>query len=504
VTTTTYAEEAADASAETSANPTRPKLSPVVKRSAPYETAEIVLREIYPREERLIHYRDNFYQWIGNHYREVETGEIRSRLYAFLNGAIVLTQTGEPRPFCPDKPKVDKVMDALKARTRIDNGLQAPAWLADADPQLATEHEPADLLPCTNGLLDLKTGKMLDHTPSFLTMNAVDYAYDPEAKAPHWNQFLQEILPGDLEAQETLQEIFGYLLTPDTRQQKIFLLIGASRSGKGTIARVLKALLGGNPNVAGPTLADLRDHFGLQPLIDKRAAIVSDARLAGQSHELVERLLSISGEDAIAVPRKHKEHWHGTLGVRFLILSNELPSLTDASGVIASRCILIRLRQSFLGRENTGLTETLIGELPGILNWAIEGLRRLRQRQNFVQPASSAEMIELLEDVASPIRRFVKDCCEVGPEVGVARDVLYEKYDKWREENGHHRMSKTKFGQALMAAEPSLDVRRPGSRGNQIWWCNGIKLVGRQPPAQIGVKVVPLQSTVATAAAGAV
>jgi putative DNA primase/helicase len=386
------------------------------------------------------------------------------------------------------------VVDALKAVTRIDKGLQAPAWMADADPQMAGEHKAADLLPCANGLLD--------HTPSFLTMNAVDYAYDRQAKAPRWHQFFQEILPGDPNAQQTLQEIFGYLLTPDTRQQKIFMLIGASRSGKGTIARVLKALLGGSANVAGPTLSDLKDHFGLQPLIDKRAGIVSDARLAGQTHELVERLLSISGEDTMAVPRKHKEHWHGTLGVRFLIISNELPSLSDASGVIASRCILIRLRQSFLGRENTGLTEALLGELPGILNWAIEGLSWLRERGHFVQPASSAEMIDLLEDVASPIRRFIKECCEVGPEVGVARDALYRDYDTWREENGHHRMSKTKFGQALMAAEPSVDVTRPGSRGNQTWWCSGIKLARGQPSS--GPKVVQLRPRgSATVGAGA-
>src|SRR5215469_4050610 len=138
------------------ATSTGPKLSPVVKHSAPYQTAEVFVREIYPRQKRLIHYRDNFYQWTSSHYREVDHGEIRSHLYAFLNDAIVLTQTGEPRPFCPDKPKVDKVVDALKARTRIDNGLQAPAWLVDAYLQLSTEHEPADLLPCTNGLLDLK------------------------------------------------------------------------------------------------------------------------------------------------------------------------------------------------------------------------------------------------------------------------------------------------------------------------------------------------------------
>src|SRR5215469_1487243 len=128
---------------------TQPQSSPVVKRSAPYETADIFLMHIYPGEERLIHYRDNFYQWSGSHYREVECGEMRSRLYAFLNRAIVLTPTGQTMPFCPDKHSVDKVVDALKAVTRIDSRLQAPAWMADAKRHIASEHEAADLLPCT-------------------------------------------------------------------------------------------------------------------------------------------------------------------------------------------------------------------------------------------------------------------------------------------------------------------------------------------------------------------
>jgi putative DNA primase/helicase len=103
---------------------------------------------------------------------------------------------------------------------------------------MSSEHKPSDLFPCANGLLDLKTGALLPHTPSFLTMNAVNYAFDLRATAPRWDQFLRQILPEDTDAQETLQEIFGYLLTSDTRQQKIFMLIGAPRSGKGTIARI--------------------------------------------------------------------------------------------------------------------------------------------------------------------------------------------------------------------------------------------------------------------------
>ena len=102
------------------------------------------------------------------------------------------------------------------------------------------------------------------------------------------------------------------------------LLIGPTRSGKGTIARVLTALLG-KGNVAGPTLASLGTNFGLSPLIGRPLAVVSDARLAGANvHQIVERLLSISGEDLLTIDRKYRDPWSGEPLSRFLILSNEL------------------------------------------------------------------------------------------------------------------------------------------------------------------------------------
>ena len=87
--------------------------------------------------------------------------------------------------------------------------------------------------------------------------------------------------------------MFGYLLTSDTRLQKMFLIVGPKRSGKGTIARVLKALLG-VANVAGPTLSGLGTNFGLAPLVGKPLAIISDARLSGRADQQViaERLLA--------------------------------------------------------------------------------------------------------------------------------------------------------------------------------------------------------------------
>ena len=107
------------------------------------------------------------------------------------------------------------------------------------------------------------------------------------------------------------------------------------RSGKGTIARIIAEILG-KLNVVGPTLSSLGTNFGLWPLINKQLAIISDARLGKRSDlaQIVERLLSISGEDRQTIDRKNLSPITTTLPTRFLILTNELPRLNDASGAL--------------------------------------------------------------------------------------------------------------------------------------------------------------------------
>ena len=130
-----------------------------------------------------------------------------------------------------------------------------------------------------------------------------------------------------------LQEYFGYVLCGRLDMQKMLMLIGPTRSGKGTIARVLTKLMGGRRNVAGPTLASMSTNFGLSPLIGKPLAIISDARLGNvPSHTVVERLLSITGEDPLDIDRKYREHWTGKLPTRFVVMTNELPKFSDSSG----------------------------------------------------------------------------------------------------------------------------------------------------------------------------
>jgi putative DNA primase/helicase len=250
------------------------------------------------------------------------------------------------------------------------------------------------------------------------------------------------------------------VLSGRTDLHKILLLIGPTRSGKGTIARVLTALLG-KGNVAGPTLASLGTNFGLSPLLGKPLAVVSDARLAsGSTHQVVERLLSISGEDTLTVDRKFKEPWTGKVPTRFLIMSNELPRFGDASGAIANRFVVLAMTESFLGRENRRLTEELTAELSGILSWSLDGLDRLNRQGKFTEPKSSTDSILALQDLVSPVAAYVRDNCEVGIGYQIPVADLFADWRSWCEDNGHKSTSVQTFGRDLRAVVPHLRVSR--------------------------------------------
>jgi len=353
-----------------------PRLSP----GAPLASARELIRRHYTAAElRTIHHRGGvFYWWTGTHYPAADDATIRAKVYEFLDGATRWDEDEKANvPFQPTRNKVHDVIDALKAAANLDSATTAPAWLDDT-----ADLPPAEIVACTNGLLHLPTRSLLKHSPSFFVHNALDFAYDTDALDPvEWLRFLDSLWPEDPASIETLQEMFGYLLTGDTRQQKVFLLVGPKRSGKGTIARIMTALLG-RDNVCGPTLASLGQNFGLAPLIGKQAAVIADARLGARADQVAvaERLLSISGEDSITIDRKFLPAWTGRLSARFVILTNELPRLTDASGALASRFIVLTLAQSFYGREDHTLAGRLLPELPGILNWSIEGWERLQAR----------------------------------------------------------------------------------------------------------------------------
>jgi putative DNA primase/helicase len=442
----------------------------VIDPGAPLDIARLFLtrKHTVGQIRTLHHHRGAFYAWNGTSYPEAEEASLRAELYEFLDQCV----RGDARPFKPTMARVSQILDALKAASIVSGSIEAPSWL-DNVPDLA----PGDIIACGNGLLHLPTFDLLPPSPEFFTHNALEFAYERHAPEPAgWLRFLAELWPEDAQSIDTLQEIFGYALSSDTKQQKAFLIVGPKRSGKGTIGRVLARLVGLSNTVA-PTLAGLGMNFGLAPLISKRIAIISDARLGGRAdqHAIAERLLSITGEDAITIDRKFLPAWTGQLQIRFVILSNELPRLADASGALASRFIVLLLTKSFYGREDPSLTDRLLRELPGILNWSIAGLHRLRDRRYFLQPTSAAEAVQDLEDLGSPIGAFVRDRCNVQPWLRVERHRLFEAWVDWCKIQGRdHPGTAADFGRNLRAAVPGLGDTRPEIEGYRFRFYEGI------------------------------
>src|SRR5258708_33254289 len=150
----------------------------------------------------------------------------------------------------------------------------------------------------------------------------------------------------------------------------------------------------GKRNVSGPTLHSLGGDFGLAPLIGKSLALISDARFVGKNSGIVvERLLSISGEDTLTVNIKYREQWSGKLPCRLHVISNELPRLGDASTAVIGRIVLLPLTRSWLGREYHSLERDLCNELPRILNWALDSLARptFENENSFTKIAAADE-----------------------------------------------------------------------------------------------------------------
>jgi putative DNA primase/helicase len=419
----------------------------------------------------LRHHNGVFYAWSGRHYAEVDEARLRTEVYAFLDSA---ERAGDGRVrFKPKMSHVNEVLDAVKALTNLDSSYQAPVWLGDA-PVPANE-----IVACRNGLLHLPTGQLYPHTPEFFCHNALDFDFDPVALAPiHWLKFVSDLWFDDPESVATLQEIFGLCLTSDTRYQKAFMLIGPRRSGKGTIARVLKELIGRDSWVA-PTLSSMAEHFGPASLIGKRVACISDARINKRTNldKLSKRLLSITGEDTQTIDRKYLPAWTGTLQVRFIVLTNELPELDESSLALVGRFIIVRLLRSFYGCEDLELSNKLLSELPGILNWSIAGWRRLATRGHFVQPKSGMALVDELENLSSPIMAFVKDCCVVAPEESIECGRLYEQWCQWNEDNERPNLLPTNlFGRDLHAAVPRLSTGQRRVNGKEVRVYIGIGL----------------------------
>lgn len=405
-------------------------------------------------------WREDFYLWSGAHWDAVDPAVIHQWLYQQTADAKCWSAGKEPElvAWAPTRKKIGDLADALGVG------------------ELQRQGDEDRVIAAGNGVVDLYTRELVQHSPGRFNLFSLPFDYDPAATAPLWQSFLDEVLPDDRQAQEFLAEWFGYVLSGRTDQHKIAALIGKKRSGKGTIARVLGALVG-KDNVAGLNLSTLSGPFGLEPFVGAALAVASDVRWKSRNiGDAVQILLEVSGEDAATVGRKNRKAWKGKLGVRFMLMSNDTPTFSDRSGALVDRMIYVSFRQSFFGREDPALTDKLLAELPGIFNWALDGLERLTGRGRFTQPDSGVHEQEATRRLADPVGAFLEDWCTLSDDAEILLDHLYLKFRNWCESEGRDRDSTTKeiFSRDIRSKVEGLGSRRARENGKFVTYLKGI------------------------------
>lgn len=306
------------------------------------------------------------------------------------------------------------------------------------------------LVACQNGILDVHTGQLEAHNPQFFTTGILPYSYDPTATAPQWLTFLHSTLEGDLERIALLQEWLGYLLVSSRAYHKAMLLVGVPRSGKGTIGHIIKYLVG-ESSYMGISLQGLHKDAVLESAIDKTVLFVADAHdVTGPDRsKVLDNFMSITSGDNITITRKWKSSWSGVLPGRLTIAANKIPTFFDDSGAFGNRLLLLPFNKSFLGSEDPTLLNRLLTEMPGICNWAIEGLQRLRATGRFTEPAiCREERIEMMEQQA-PLLQFIREECEISPMASVSTCDMYNRYVLWCTQTGAKAGSHSRFTREL-------------------------------------------------------
>ena len=412
--------------------------------------------EEFARDTRpmMPHYNGDFYERTNGAYHPVEEVALEADVRDFLSRAKCRVfnkknKRWDVEPFNPNMHDIAELIDALRhIRHRARDKYAPPCWFDD-------DHADMPAYECIsfpNGILHLPTGKFIEATPAYFTLNAVEFDYDAKATCPLWVETLGQWWPEKGKEAALLQELFGYLVSTETWAQKIPFMLGVPRSGKGVTSRVLVKLIG-KANTTSTSLHSLGGEFGRQALIGKQLALIAETKLSRKDNEgaITGYLLSISGEDSQSINRKNKDFWEGKLSVRFLWLGNKMPTFADDGTALGNRLIILRMTNSFLGKEDYALEGKLHAELPGIMNWAINGWKSLKKRRHFEETDAGNEAKEDFIRLASPTLSFVEDLCEFVDSGDVGKEELYSAFKAWCRDQNRYAESAAQFSENLMA-----------------------------------------------------
>lgn len=276
--------------------------------------------------------------------------------------------------------------------------------------------------------LNSTTGDLVPHAPSHLAAYGSPVHYNGAAECPVFEKFIGELFD-DEDTVQFVQEWFGYALSCSHQANAFLIGIGAGANGKSTIFETLAQLLGVE-NVASAPLSNLNRDFGLEPLIGKKLNLATESDVEAFK---TGKLKAITAGEEVSINRKNKMEITTKLPTKLVFLMNELPLLSDDSLGFERRLLILPFDRIFLPHEqDKELPKKLSNELEGILNWSLEGLRRLiANNYTFTISRPMQDAKELYVGVGNPIEKFVKECIISEPANVMPAKELLNAYKNW-------------------------------------------------------------------------
>jgi len=310
----------------------------------------------------------------------------------------------------------------------------------DADARLTPEEDmggPPNHIATENCVLELSDGDITvhDHDPDFEFIGRVQTPYDADADCPRFRAFVRESVKGGLQV-KTLQEYAGYALMHwRLPHHKALFLVGPTASGKSTFLDTIRAMLGHDATASLTPQQMTGERFGGAELHGAWANIRND--IPADVIEDTGQFKEITAGDPIKAEEKYADPFFFEPTAKHMFSANQLPGADTDDEAFFRRILLVAFPTTVPRSErDPQLDDKLQAELPGILNWAIEGLQRLQRQGQFSQDRTPGQTQDTWEKWGNSVKRFAKLCLEEEHDNDISKSELHQTYLNFCDDEG--------------------------------------------------------------------
>ncbi len=414
---------------------------------------------------RYCHRWASWLEWDGRRFKRDTSGAVERRAKSTIRKIYAeASEASDPG----ERKNLSRWAVQSEARTQIANMVA----LARSEPGIPIEPEQLDanpwLLNCRNGTLDLRTGELHKHRREDLITKLVDVEHEIDAECPTWLALLERILPSE-RLRLFLQRAVGYSLTGDTREQVLFMCIGAGANGKTTTLEGCSRVLGdyGRRTDFGTFLA--RD----QERVRNDLAGLAGARFVSavevdQGRRLSEVVVKeLTGGDTISARFLYGEFFEFIPQFKLWLAANHKPEVRGSDHAIWRRIRLIPFTVTIPDEEqDRTLPDQLHAELPGMLAWAVRGCLEW-QASGLAEPEEVLDATLAYREEMDIIGGFISDRCIVSAGNKETAASLFDEYIRWTQDSGEQPVTKRTFGRLLR--DRGFMDGRAGHGGARMW-----------------------------------